>query len=73
MEIESPPSTSGRAMISNVSRSAVALCVVLLSCTMGSAQWVVETNSFRIKEPSSAAGEHDAAIGDVSLSMQSTM
>lgn len=31
-----------------------------------SAQWKVETNSLHIKEPSSIAGDYDAAIGDVS-------
>lgn len=36
-----------------------------LACVASASQWVVETNSFRIKEPSSAAGEFDAAIGDV--------
>ncbi len=66
MESQSSPSTSGRAMLFSASRPAVVLCILLLSCALASAQWVVETNSFRIKEPSSAAGEHDAAIGDVS-------
>jgi hypothetical protein len=28
-------------------------------------QWVVETNSVRVKEPAKIAGEFDAAIGDV--------
>lgn len=36
-----------------------------LACVASASQWVVETNSFRIKEPASAAGEFDAAIGDV--------
>lgn len=66
MESQCSPLTSGRAMLPSASRPAVVLCVLVLSCALASAQWVVETNSFRIKEPSSAAGEHDAAIGDVS-------
>ncbi|CAL8466083.1 g5619 [Coccomyxa elongata] len=64
MEGQSSPSTSGRGMAPHVSRPAVTVCILLLSCALASAQWVVETNSFRIKEPSTAAGEHDAAIGD---------
>lgn len=36
-----------------------------LAAVASGSQWVVETNSFRIKEPASAAGEFDAAIGDV--------
>ena len=31
------------------------------------AQWKVETNSLHIKEPTSIAGDFDAAIGDVSV------
>lgn len=69
MEGQSSPSPSGRGLAPRVSRPAVTVCVLLLSCALASAQWVVETNSFRIKEPSAAAGEHDAAIGDVSVAM----
>jgi len=29
-------------------------------------EWTVETNSFRVKEPSTLQGDYDAAIGDVS-------
>ena len=39
----------------------------MASCAIASAQWVVETNSFRIREPADVEGEYDAAIGDVSL------
>ncbi|KAK9804303.1 hypothetical protein WJX72_005862 [[Myrmecia] bisecta] len=45
-----------------------AACLLWLAATLLPAsslgQWVVETNSFRIKEPSNLAGEFDAAIGD---------
>ena len=36
-----------------------------LASVASASQWVVETNSFRIREPSSARGDYDAAIGDV--------
>lgn len=44
-------------------------CAALLAAAAAGAagQWVVETNSLRIVEPASAAGRHDAAIGDVSV------
>ena len=45
-------------------RLALAVLGTLAAAASGS-QWVVETNSFRIKEPATAAGEFDAAIGDV--------
>ncbi|KAK9840728.1 hypothetical protein WJX81_000565 [Elliptochloris bilobata] len=35
-----------------------------LASLASASQWVVETNSFRIREPASAAGDYDAAIGD---------
>ena len=40
---------------------------VLLCAACGSTfgEWTVETNSFRVKEPSDLIGEYDAAIGDV--------
>lgn len=44
-------------------RSAVVLAVMSQAVFC---QWVVETNSIRVKEPSKIAGEFDAAIGDVS-------
>eukprot|EP00884_Botryococcus_braunii_P018971 jgi/Botrbrau1/5758/Bobra.0134s0028.3 len=40
-----------------------ALAFALLS-RCGVSQWVVETNSVRVKEPAKIAGEFDAAIGD---------
>ncbi len=40
--------------------------MLLASCAIASAQWVVETNSFRIREPANVEGEYDSAIGDVS-------
>ena len=49
-------------------RALAALAAVLalaLLAPPAAAQWVVETNSLRIKTPASAAGEYDAAIGDV--------
>lgn len=67
MDSHSLPSVSGRAGLSSVVAPAV-ISLLLVSITLSSAQWVVETNSFRIKGPSSAAGEYDAAIGDVSHS-----
>ena len=70
MEESCAPSTSGRAILSALSRPVCTLCLLVLSCALASGQWVVETNSFRIKEPASSAGEHDAAIGDVSLPHQ---
>lgn len=42
-----------------------ALLLVLL-CTAAHAQFVVETNSMHVREPSAIAGEFDVAIGDVS-------
>ncbi|CAL5228469.1 g11610 [Coccomyxa viridis] len=36
----------------------------MASCAIASAQWVVETNSFRIREPANVEGEYDSAIGD---------
>lgn len=36
-----------------------------LASVASASQWVVETNSFRIREPASARGDYDAAIGDV--------
>jgi hypothetical protein len=68
MEGSCAASTSGRAaaLTGLLPRPAAALALLLLaSCALANAQWVVETNSFRIREPASAAGEHDAAIGDV--------
>lgn len=52
------------------SRPAVAqyISMLLLSAIqMSWAQFVVETNSMRIKQPDTLAGEFDVAIGDVSL------
>ena len=40
--------------------------LLVASCAIASAQWVVETNSFRIREPANVEGEYDSAIGDVS-------
>ena len=70
MEEHCAASTSGRAaQQQRPGRRSTrgALCLLLLAslALQASAQWVVETNSFRIKEPSDAKGEYDAAIGDV--------
>lgn len=48
------------------SRRLLTLAVAAAVASSTHAQWVVETNSLRIVEPASAAGRHDAAIGDVS-------
>jgi hypothetical protein len=45
------------------------LCVsaLLVIQLARASEWTVETNSFRVKEPSTLQGDYDAAIGDVSL------
>ena len=37
----------------------------LLATYTHASNWVVETNSFRVKEPNDLRGEYDVAIGDV--------
>ena len=44
----------------------VALAATVAGPAPAAAQWKVETNSLHIKEPTSIAGDFDAAIGDVS-------
>lgn len=51
--------------------SLTALVAVAALAAGAAGQWVVETNSLRIVEPASAAGRHDAAIGDVSRGLWS--
>lgn len=62
--------TSSRRRGQSALATAAALGLTLLAASAAlpaaDAQWVVETNSLRILEPSSVAGRHDAAIGDVS-------
>ena len=53
-------------VLSATAAAALALLASAARAPTASAQWVVETNSLRILEPSSVAGRHDAAIGDVS-------
>ena len=67
MEGPCAPSTSGRAMLPSLSTSSLLIGMLLASCALASAQWVVETNSFHIREPANVEGEYDSAIGDVSL------
>ena len=43
-----------------------AICIISQLVVAHSSEWTVETNSLRVKEPSSLQGDHDAAIGDVS-------
>ena len=45
----------------------IALCSLARVCV---AQFVVETNSMRIREPEALVGEFDVAIGDVSAPAQ---
>ena len=66
MEGPCAPSTSGRAMLPLLSTSSLLVGMLLASCALASAQWVVETNSFHIREPANVEGEYDSAIGDVS-------
>ena len=66
MEVSSAPSTSGRGVTAAVTKPALVFGLLLASCAIASAQWVVETNSFRIREPATVEGEYDSAIGDVS-------
>ena len=66
MEGSSAPSTSGRGMTAAVAKPALIFGLLLALCAIASAQWVVETNSFRIREPATVEGEYDSAIGDVS-------
>jgi hypothetical protein len=66
MEGSSAPSTSRRGMTAAVAKPALVFGLLLASCAFASAQWVVETNSFRIREPATVEGEYDSAIGDVS-------
>ena len=65
MEGSYSPSFSGRGK-TVLSKPSLVLGLLMTSCAIASAQWVVETNSFRIREPSNVEGEYDAAIGDVS-------
>ena len=67
MEGSCNPSTSGRGPMPALSKPSIVLGLLMASCAIASAQWVVETNSFRIREPADVEGEYDAAIGDVSL------
>ena len=57
----------GGGVLSSTAASVAALALILSAAAPGpaAAQWVVETNSLRILEPSFVAGRHDAAIGDV--------
>ena len=55
-------------MLHTLSTSSLLVGMLLASCALASAQWVVETNSFHIREPAHVEGEYDSAIGDVSLS-----
>ena len=64
MEGSYSPSFSGRGK-TVLSKPSLVLGLLMTSCAIASAQWVVETNSFRIREPSNVEGEYDAAIGDV--------
>lgn len=46
--------------------AALAFHLLLAAPQLSSAsEWVVETNSLRVKEPNDLQGEFDAAIGDV--------
>lgn len=49
-------------MSAKLSAAIILTCIALSTAS----EWVVETNSFRIKEPGNLQGEYDAAIGDVS-------
>lgn len=66
MEGPGAPSTSGRAMFPSLSTLSLLVGMLLATCALASAQWVVETNSFHIREPANVEGEYDSAIGDVS-------
>lgn len=49
-----------------IAKPSLVFGLLMASCAIASAQWVVETNSFRIREPANVEGEYDSAIGDVS-------
>ena len=53
-------------MVPSLSVSSLLIGMLLASCALANAQWVVETNSFHIREPANVEGEYDSAIGDVS-------
>ena len=56
----------GQSALATVAALGLTLLAASAALPAADAQWVVETNSLRILEPSSVAGRHDAAIGDVS-------
>lgn len=43
----------------------ISIICILLGMLGAQAEWTVETNSLRVKEPSTLQGDHDSAIGDV--------